>query len=205
MVVVIFDRAQGKKLIRDRRRQGIDRHDEVWDGVYVMSPIANNEHQFVTGKLTTALDGALAEVVGALVFPGCNVSDQPDNWEKNYRVPDVAVFLPGNQAQDKGTHWLGGPDFAVEILSRHDRSRKKFGFYASVGVRELLLVNRKPWTLELYRLTDGELRLVGKITQDSQNSLASEVLPVSFRLIAGDKARPSIEVVHTQNARRWLA
>ena len=78
-------------------------------------------------------------------FPGCNVSDQPERWKRNYRCPDVAVFLPGNPAEDRGTHWYGGPDFAAEVHSRFDRSRKKFGFYAKVGVRELLLVDRHPW------------------------------------------------------------
>ena len=59
------------------------------------------------------------------IFPGCNVSDRPKRWKKNYRCPDVAVFLPGNPAEDRETHWFGGPDFAVEILSPYDRSREK--------------------------------------------------------------------------------
>ena len=96
------------------------------------------------------------------VFPGVNVSDREVKWTKNYRCPDVAVFLPGNPAKDRGTHWFGGPDFAVEVISPTTGPGKKFAFYAKVGVRELLLVDRKPWALELYRLQDGVLKLVGK-------------------------------------------
>ena len=114
------------------------------------------------------------------VFAGCNVSDQPKRWKRNYRCPDVAVFLPGNPAEDRKTHWFGGPDFAVEIISRFDRSREKFGFYKSVGVRELLLVDRHPWALELYRADarTGSLSVeptVRRPASDLQRSLAPDV------------------------------
>ena len=115
----------------------------------------------------------------------------------------MAVFLPGNPAVDKETRWLGGPDFAVEIISPGDRSRKKFAFYAKVGVRELLFIGRKPWSLELYRLNDAELKLVGKVLPHQSQSLKSEVLPVSFRLLPGDP-RPTLEVTQTEDARQWL-
>ncbi len=200
--MIVLDPAEAKALIRKRRRLGLDRHDEVWDGVYVVSPIANNEHQFLGYKLTAAFDQALQGIVGVLAYPGVNVTDRAEDWTKNYRCPDVAIFLPGNTAEDRKSHWLGGPDFAVEVVSPRDRSRKKLDFYAKVGVRELLLVDRKPWALELYRLVDGVLKLVGKLTPDPDESLASEVLPVSFRLLPADP-RPTIVVTQTQDGRRW--
>ncbi len=132
-----------------------------------------------------------------------NISDQPADWSKNFRCPDVAIYLPGNPAQLKTAYWYGGPDFAVEVISPRDRSRKKLDFYAKVGVREMLLVDRKPWSLELYRLSDGELKLVGKVTPDPAQSLISQVLPVSFRLLPGDP-RPTIEVTQTEDSRQWL-
>jgi Uma2 family endonuclease len=203
MAAIILDRDLERSIIRNRQLTGADRYDEVWNGIYVMSPIANNEHQFLSGKLTSAFDQALSGVVGVLVYPGVNVTDRLDDWTKNYRCPDVVVFLPGNPARDQRTHWYGGPDFAVEVISPRDRSRKKFDFYAKVGVRELLLVARKPWSLELYRLTDGELKLVDKISPDPSQSLTSQVLPVSFRLLPGEP-RPTIEVTQTADARQWL-
>ena len=98
------------------------------------------------------------------VYQGVNVSDRDDDWTKNFRCPDVAVYLTGNPAVAKGAYWHGGPDFAVEILSPDDRSREKLDFYARVGVRELLLIDRDPWALELYRRNGAEWALAGRST-----------------------------------------
>lgn len=203
MALLILDREEQRQLIRDRRERNIDQFDEVWDGVYIVSPIADNEHQFVAGKLHGAIDQALSPMPGIKVYPPINVTDRTEKWKKNYRCPDAAVFLPGNQAFDKGTHWLGGPDFVVEVLGRYDRSRKKLDFYAGIGVRELLLVDRKPWSLELYRLIDAHLLQVGKIGADRGQNLASEVLPISFRMLPAEP-RPTIEITRTSDARTWL-
>jgi Uma2 family endonuclease len=202
--MVILDRDEQKEIIRRRRAMGGDRYDEVWNGVYVTSPLADNEHQELAGKLSSAIDQALGSPEAIRVFPGVNVSDQPEKWKKNYRCPDVAVYLPGNPAEDRGTHWLGGPDFAVEIISPNDRARKKFSFYASVGVRELVLLDRRPWRLELYRLQDGQFRLVGTSSLEQSEVLESTVLNLRFRLVPGGK-RPRIEVIALDGTRRWLA
>ena len=202
MAMIVLDRDLEKRLIRKRRAIGSDRFDEVWDGVYVMSPVADNEHSDVIADLIFVFKSALLGLPGVRVSAAVNLSDREDEWRKNYRCPDLAVFFAENTARDKGSHWLGGPDFAVEIVSPRDRSRKKLDFYAKVGVRELLLVDRKPWALELYRLIDGGLKLVGKLTPDPTGSLSSEVLPVSFRLLPADP-RPMIEVTQTQDGQRW--
>ena len=203
MAVIILDREEQRRLIRDRRERRIDRFDEVWDGIYFMSPIADNEHQFVSGCFHFALVEALSRLPGVKVYPPINVADRPEKWKKNYRCPDASVFLPGNPAEDRATHWYGGPDFVIEVISRYDRSRKKLDFYAKVGVRELLLVDRKPWSLELYRLIEDHMVLVGKITPDHTESLTSEVLPISFRILPC-QPRPTIEITQTADARTWL-
>ncbi|MDR3638238.1 MAG: Uma2 family endonuclease [Isosphaeraceae bacterium] len=202
--LVVLDRDEQKRLIRRRRAMGGDRFDEVWNDVYIMSPDVDNEHQRAATKLAGVLDRALGEREDIQVFAGTNVSDRSERWKKNYRCPDVAVFLPGNPAQDRGTHWLGGPDFAVEIISPNDRSRKKFEFYAQVGVRELLLVARKPWRLELCRRHETEWAFVGKSDLEQPNVLASEVLALSFRLVEGPR-RPRIEVTSADGAHRFHA
>jgi Uma2 family endonuclease len=204
MATVIIDPAELRRLIRERRECGGDRYDEVWDGVYVMSPLADNQHQQLATKFAGAIDQAMGDREEVQVFAGTNVSDRDQRWKRNFRCPDVAVFLPGNPAQDRGSHWFGGPDFAVEIISPYDRSRKKFAFYAKVNVRELLLVARRPWCLELYRLRDGKYELVGKSDAEQPAVLASEVLPLTFRLIPGEP-RPRIEVARTDGTQRWLA
>jgi Uma2 family endonuclease len=205
MAIVSVDPIELARLIRERRECGGDRYDEVWDGVYVMSPLADNEHQELGYLLSRAIHSGLGSNGGARVFPGCNVSDRPRRWKRNYRCPDVAVFLPGNPAQDRGSHWFGGPDFAVEILSPYDRSRQKFGFFAKAGVRELMLVVRRPWSLELHRRVGKDFELVGESEPSADSPLLfSEVLNLGFRLIPGD-TRPQIEVSKAEGNLRWLA
>jgi len=140
---------------------------------------------------------------GAKIRAGINLSDRVEGWRSNYRIPDVVVYLPGNPAQNCGTHWCGGPDFGVEIVSDDDRSLEKLPFYAKVNTRELLIVDRDPWCLNLYRLKDGEMILAGKSSLDDATELVSAVLPLSFRLIRGED-RPAIEVLSSDKTQRWV-
>jgi len=204
MPIVSIHPAEFLHLIRERRAMGGDRYDEVWDGVYVMSPLADNEHQELGFDLAVAIKMALSPSEEVRIFPGCNVTDRPRGWKRNYRCPDVAVFLPGNPAKDHKTRWYGGPDFAVEVLSPQDRSREKFDFYAKVGVRELMLVARRPWALELYRHGDEGWSLAGKATEETTDLVLSAVLALNFRLIPGTR-RPRIEVSKTDGSQHWLA
>jgi Uma2 family endonuclease len=205
MAIVSVNPIEFARLLRARRRCGGDRYDEVWDGVYVMSPLADNEHQRLGFTLASSIYTGLGSREDIQVFPGCNVSSRPRGWKKDYRCPDVAVFLPGNPAVDKKTHWYGGPDFVVEIISPYDRSREKFDFYAKVGVRELKFVARRPWSLELYRRDGQRWDLVGKADPSPVSPmLSSEVLSLGFRLVPGTE-RPRIEVIHAEQDLRWLA
>lgn len=130
------------------------------------------------------------------------MSDREHGWEDNFRCPDVVVVLAGSPARDCGTPWCGGPDFLVEIVSPHDRSREKRAFYAAIGVKELLIVDRDPWQLELFQLQDEGLISVGTVSADSSGTLASRVLPVSFCLRPGT-GRPQIELRQATSRRRW--
>lgn len=202
MVMLVAEPHVEETLKAERRASGADRWDEVWDGVYFMSPLPNSEHQLVVGMIFVIVQGVLQEGNLGIAFPGINVSDREDDWTKNYRCPDVAVFLKGSSARDLDTHWLGGPDLAVEVVSHDDRSRDKLEFYARVGVRELLIVDRDPWALELYQLDDGVLRVSGVSTSDSPVQLQSKVLPLNFRLVPGD-VRPVIEISHLDGRAPW--
>ncbi len=204
MKMLINDPELTRRLIRQRRVRGLDRKDEVWEGVYVMAPSPNTEHEEFIGKITTVLTVSITFSALGKVLPGVGVSDRDEGWTKNYRVPDNSVFLKGTTAINKGTHWLGGPDFAVEVISPGDRSRKKFKFYARVGVKELLLVDRKPWALELYQLQDGVLTLAGKSDLVDPAVLSSQVVPLSFQLVAGEP-RPTLLMTHSDGIQRWSA
>jgi Uma2 family endonuclease len=202
MATLIRERSVEARVRAERKAQGLDRWDEVWEGVYVMPPYPNIEHQFLQTRLATILDLVIGLRGSGQVLAGANVSDRVENWTHNYRCPDVTVFVTGTRAENHGTFWFGGPDFAIEIVSPDDASRDKLDFYASVGVRELLVVDREPWQIELYRLAGRTLVEIGRSTDLNSAVLRSEVVPLSFRLVAGG-ARAAIEVVHHDGVQRW--
>ena len=124
MTTLVMDPRVEKRLIAERQAADGARFDEMWEGVYVMPPMPNNEHQIMATRL-----GAVGQVV--IDWPGLgvvavqvNVSDREQDWEFNYRIPDFTVFLKGNKAKNCGTHWCGGPDFLSEILSPKDKARE---------------------------------------------------------------------------------
>ena len=203
MALMVLDPDFEEKLKTQREESGADRYDEVWEGVYMMAPLANNEHTSIQGRLASALQAAIGWDENVYVSAGANVSDREEEWRTNYRIPDAVVVYPGGAARNCNTHWCGGPDFTAEVTSPGDRAREKLDFYAAIGVRELLVIDRKPWLLELYRLDERELKLVGRSSLTDLALLTSNVVPTSFRLVPGD-ARPRIEVTHKDGVQRWL-
>ena len=202
MDLLLTQRDAVRRLIRRRRRLGLDHKDEVWNGRYIVMPDPDNLHQELVGELIFLFTLVVTRAGLGRCYPGGNITDRKEKWTANYRVPDVTVFLKENLAENRHTHWLGGPDLAVEVVSDNDKSRKKLDFYASVGTRELLIIDRDPWQLELFRLTHGELLSVGRSTVANGDVLASEVVPLRFRLIAGD-TRPQIDARHQDGVQNW--
>lgn len=205
MPMLIADTAQENQLKLERASSGADRYDEVWDGVYVMSPLADPEHQEIVTQLAAVLQLVAGWPALGTVLAGVNVSDRVIGWEKNYRIPDVALFSRGSQARKYEKHYVGGPDLAIEITSPGDLTRDKIPFYAAIGTHELLIVDRDVWALELHRLDpkSRQLRLAGRSTIDTSCSLASAVVPLEFRLRSGAD-RPAIEVSRTGTNEQWL-
>lgn len=199
---LVRDREIGRQIARERVVEGADRFDEVWDGTYVVMVQPNNEHQLLVGDLTHIFATVVRGKRGK-VLPGTNVSDRILGWKDNYRCPDIAVVLEDGKARDCGTYWLGGPDFLTEIVSDDDATREKIPFYSALGVRELLIVDRDPWKLELLRHDGTALVSVGIATVENGVELPSEVLGLIFRLV-GSKDRPQIEVRTQDGSQSWL-
>lgn len=204
MVALVADPIYAARLIQERKDRGIDHHDEIWDGVYVMAPAPNNEHQYLVSRLTYILNILIDSQNSGIVLPGTNITDRTIDWRNNFRCPDVVYFSSNSPAIDKGTHWLGGPDLAIEIVSLHDRTREKLEFYESVGTRELLIVDREPWQLELYRFQDGKLSITATSSLAEPTWVAFEALPLRLRL-QGEKPgeRPAIEIAHLSTDQTW--
>jgi Uma2 family endonuclease len=202
MATVILDREFAAHLREERAVSGADRWDEVWDGTYMMAPLPNNEHQLIASRLAALFQ----EVVGwnspVIVQAGANITDREHSWQENYRCPDVVVYFPTNPAVNRVTHWYGGPDLAVEVTSEDDRAREKIPFYAKIGTRELLIVDRDPWQIELFRLASGQLKSVDTIAIGDDRDLMVSCMPLKFQLTSED-SRPSILVTHTVDGRIW--
>lgn len=196
MNTLVLDTQITRQLIRQRKKLGNDLYDEVWDGVHVMAPMANLQHQDSAGDFAAIFYEVVRKPGLGRVHAGANVSDRRLNWKRNYRVPDVVVVLHGGRAVDCDTHWFGGPDFLVEIESPEDDIAKKVPFYSKIGVRELLVVGRDSRALRLFRLVDGRLVLVGESSHGKNGWLKSDVLPLTFRWRAG-RAGSRTEVKRT--------
>ena len=202
--MLILDHEIARELRAERKARGNDQHDEVWEGVYVMSSLADDVHQEIVGKLTRAFEQVIGDERLGKVRPGINLSDRVEGWKKNYRTPDVAVILLSSLAKNHQTFWTGPVDFLVEVVSRGDHSRRKLPFYSKLGVREVLLVHRNPWRLRLYRHDGARLQAAADCAAADSISIASEVLPFSFRLI-DTPDRPMIELIHSTDGRTWRA
>jgi Uma2 family endonuclease len=138
-----------------RKKTGIDRWDEMWDGVLHMTPAPNVEHQRILGAMIGFLVPASGTRGRGIVLPGINVFGQ--NGE-NYRIPDITFVAKDREkilARD-GVHG-DGPDAVIEIRSPEDETYEKLPFYAAIGVREVLVVDRDSKQPEMYHLQGSQL------------------------------------------------
>ncbi len=192
-----------ENIIEERKRTGAERWDEVWEGVYVVSPLPNAEHQKIVLKLAKILDEVISETGLGDVFPGWNVSDLEEDWEFDYREPDIVVVLKSGKAVNCDTYLRGAADFLVEIVSPRDRTYEKIPFYDRLGVVELLIVDRNPWKLELYQRVDDHLQKTGESNLENRAVLTSQTVGLNFQLLSG-KDRPQITVEWLANEKKWL-
>lgn len=196
--VHILDKNIALDWIQQRQKLGIDMFDEVWEGVYVVPPLATNPHQGQSGAFYRILHEVVEAPGRGSVYPGANVSDRRKNWKKNFRCPDNVVVLKGSRAIDCGTHWLGGPDFLVEIHSPNDDTMEKIPFYSRLKVQELLIVHRDTRSCRLFRHDGKKLVEVKPSLWQAEEWLVSEVVPLAFRR-AGSKKNPKVEIRRTDN------
>ncbi len=202
MTTMVLDPNLEQRLLEQRRAWGADKFDEVWEGVYIMAPLPNDEHQNLAGKFCAILIELLGWQGLADVRAGVNLAASAAEWTEDFRCPDVAVFLRDTRAENCDTHWSGAADFLIEITSPGDRTHDKIAFYERIGVEELLIVNREEWTLELYQRQDGRLQKNAESRLPESATLTSHKVPLTFRLVPGEK-RPLIEVASVADNRRW--
>ncbi len=165
-----------ERLLEDRRRKGVDRWDEMWEGVLHMVPPPSGRQQDVARDLFLAL-APLAKA--RRLAPWYETGLFRPGVADDYRVPDQTYARP-ELVTDRGVD--GPADLVVEIRSPNDETDQKLPWYAALGVREVLVVDPKTLAVELHR--DG-----GPVGPDADGGVRSEVLGARFESPAGGPLR----------------
>ncbi len=140
-----------QELLEHRKRSGLHRLDEVWEGVLHMVPAPSGRHAYIAQQLAVLLDGP-ARAAGLVPAMGeFNLGSS----EEDFRVPDGGVHRTIPLAT-----WYPTVALVVEIVSPDDESWQKLPFYAAHGVDEVLIVDPAEHAVHWLALTDGEYREV---------------------------------------------
>jgi len=133
-------------LLEGRRRSGLDRLDEIWEGVYHMVPAPSGEHAEISQQLAELL-GPLARAAGLVAAIGEFNLGEDDH---DFRVPDGGL----HRGRPTGV-WHPTAALVVEIVSPGDESWEKLPFYACHGVDEVLILAPEDRAVHWLRRQDG--------------------------------------------------
>ena len=172
-----------------RRLLGLDRWDEMWEGVLHMAPAPMYEHQRVLDRLIAFLLPLIERRGRGTLVSGVNVFNEASR-KPDYRIPDLTFVAAGHEGliAEDGIR-RGGPDAVVEIRSPEDETYDKFPFFAALGVREVIVIPRDTKQPEVYRLAG---RQYVAVAPGVEGWVVSEVLGVRFRLL--DAEHPVLRV-----------
>ena len=175
----------------------------MWDGIYVMSPDAEFRASDFVGELVYRLrDRSAISSAAAIVLPGLNVSDRVEGWHKNYRIPTSPSTSPATRPGIAGRTCAAAP-----ILPSRSSAKATWPAGSSTSTprstpANSCCIDRDPWALELYRLADGRLELVGDLDPGRARDPDQPVLPLTFRLVPGE-GRPTLEVARLDGGQTW--
>jgi Uma2 family endonuclease len=132
-----------------RRRAGLDRLDEVWEGVLHMVPAPSRKHAKIATQLALALDAPARNAGLELTMHEFNLGES----ERDFRVPDGGLHRPGGDEM-----WHSTAALVVEIVSPEDETWQKLPFYAAHGVDEVLIVDPADRSVHWLALAGQEYR-----------------------------------------------
>ncbi len=139
----------GRELLVERRRRGLDRRDEVRDGVLFLAQPPHGDRQVLNDQLAAFFlphwqDAGLGRTLRAVGVKRPGTPDLPElgvGVPHDFRIPDRSFLLA---MQDDCVHegWIvGPPDAVIEIQSSPDHDID-VSWYFDLGVREVILVDR---------------------------------------------------------------
>jgi Uma2 family endonuclease len=141
------------ELLERRRRSGLDRLDEVWEGVLHVVPAPSHAH----ANLTQQLAELLAPLARAAGLEPTMAEFNLGQSEHDFRVPDGGLHRPGAAAM-----WHPTAALVVEITSPEDETWEKLPFYAAHHVDEVLIVDPHKRAIDWLALERGEYQAVGR-------------------------------------------
>jgi len=128
-----------------------------------------------------------------------NIFDETSPAE-NYRIPDLTFVASGRERLlvEDGIRG-GGPDAVIEVRSPGDESYDKLSFFAKLGVREVIVIDRDSKIVEISALVGTSYE---RSATRVGTALTSPVLGVTFetaggvspRLVMSDTADPAARV-----------
>ncbi len=130
-------------LLAERKRLGLDTHDEVWNGDYHMAPAAQFEHGHLQLRLGALLDER-ARSLGFVVGAEFNLGHEQD-----FRVPDLGV----HRGHPSGV-WFDTAAIVVGVRSPDDETYEKFGFFFDHDVEEVLVVDLNDRSIRWFARAD---------------------------------------------------
>jgi Uma2 family endonuclease len=137
-------------VLESRRRSGLDRLDEIWEGVYHMVPAPSGLHATSESQLHRIL-GPPAMAAGLTMSGQCNIGES----EHDFRVPDGAL----HRSPPEGV-WNPTAALVIEVVSPNDETWEKLPFYAAHAVDEVLIVDPQKRTVDWLELRGGEYERV---------------------------------------------
>ena len=133
-------------LLAQRKRTGIDRRDEVWQGVLHLAPATSFSQAQIAQQLALMLNEPSREAGLELVMQEFNLGDSIDD----YRVPDGGIFRPGTEGV-----WIATAVAVIEILSPDDEIWEKLPFFAARDVDEVVIVDPAKHRVDWLALCGG--------------------------------------------------
>jgi Uma2 family endonuclease len=170
-----------------RKAWGLDRRDEMWEGVLHVTPAPTVEHQRILDELIRFLGGLIKAAGRGTVLSGINVF----GGAEDDRIPDLTFVAAGRESilAEDGVR-DEGPDAVVEIRSPHDESYEKLPFYAAIGTRDVVVIDRDTKRPEVFRLAGSQYVA---LQPDRDGWLLAETLQIRFRVLDGAPPRLAME------------
>jgi len=169
-----------EKWLEERRRLGLDRRDEVWDGVLHVVPGATATHQ----RFEAALERVFYPLVtplGLEVFRDLDVRDRMKG-DQNYRQPDVAIVSP----KDLGDWINGHAELVIEVRSPYDEAYEKIPFYEMCKIPEYWIIHPVTRVFEIRVLRRGKY-VVAK--PDANGIVYAPRFALKLSIVDGPKLR----------------